>query len=114
MIANISVYEKWNQYKSPKPMCDRIKPFVRDGTPWVYYGSMRGIYIYYIGTFAIPVDEHKTEELKKLKGELREFFILTRKRDIKEVSDTLIDVNQLFEEKIGDTVMVFAHYKDKM
>ena len=114
MIANISVYEKWNQYKSPKPMCDRIKPFVRDGTPWVYYGSMRGIYIYYIGTFAIPVDEHKTEELKKLKGELREFFILTRKRDIKEVSGTLIDVNQLFEEKIGDTVMVFAHYKDKM
>lgn len=114
MIANVSLYSKLNLYKSPKAMCEKIKPFVKNGTPWVYYGSMRGIYVYYIGTYAIHVDEHSMNELQKLHGELREFFILTRKRDMNEVYSALTSVDVLFEDKIGDTVMVFAHYKQKI
>jgi hypothetical protein len=114
MIANVSLYSKLNLYKSPKAMCEKIKPFVKNGTPWVYYGSMRGVYVYYIGTYAIHVDEHSNHELKKLHEELREFFILTRKRDMNEVYSAFTSVNVLFEYKIGDTLMVFARYKQKI
>jgi 4-amino-4-deoxy-L-arabinose transferase-like glycosyltransferase len=110
MTANISIYKKLNFYKSPKPLADKIKPYLRDGASWVYYGSMRGIYVYYIGKYAIHVDEHKISELKKLEN-MKKFYILTRKRDYKELTDALSGVRTIFEEKIGDTVMVFSLYE---
>jgi 4-amino-4-deoxy-L-arabinose transferase-like glycosyltransferase len=113
MTANISIYKKWNLYKSPKPMAERIKPYLDDGTPWVYYGSMRGIYVYYIGKYAIHVDEHDISELKRLES-MKKFYILTRKRDYKELTDTLAEVRTVFEEKIGSTAMVFSLYEKNM
>ncbi|MCX5809048.1 MAG: hypothetical protein NTX36_06715, partial [Proteobacteria bacterium] len=113
MAANISIYKKWNFYKSPKPLAEKIKPHLKDGTPWVYYGSMRGIYVYYIGKYAIHVDEHSVVGLKKLEH-MKKFYILTRKRDYKELSDSLRGVRTIFEEKIGDTPMVFSLYEEKI
>lgn len=113
MAANISIYKKWNFYKSPKPLAEKIKPHLKDGTPWVYYGSMRGIYVYYIGEYAIHVDEHNVAELKKLEH-MKKFYILTRERDYKELSDSLGGVRTIFEEKIGDTSMVFSLYEEKI
>ena len=109
-MANMTVYRKWNPYKSPKQLAERIRPYVRDGSPWVYYGSMRGTYVYYVGSFAVHVNEHDTRTMGALSGELKRFYVLTRKRDMKEVDDALPGVKTLFEEKIGDTVMVFAGY----
>lgn len=113
-IANSSVYKKLNPYKSPKSMCEKIKNYTKDNTPWVYYGSIRGIYVYYVGKYAIHVDEHKIDELHKIKGNLEQFYILTRKRDMNEVNNALTCVKVIFEEKIGETVMVFAYYKKKI
>jgi 4-amino-4-deoxy-L-arabinose transferase-like glycosyltransferase len=110
MSANVSVYEKWNHYKSPRPLCEKVRPYVRTGVPWVYYGSMRGVYVYYIGTPAIHVDEHRAGDLDQLKNRLPEFFVLTRERDMKEVRSTLGNVDVLFAEKIGDTLMVFSRF----
>jgi len=87
-----------------------VKPLIRDGTPWVYYGSMRGVYVYYIGKHAIHIDEHNTVELKKLVN-MEKFYILSRKRDHKELSDTLVNVKTIFEKKIGETPMVFLLYE---
>lgn len=109
-IANSSVYKKLNLYKSPKSMCEKIKTYVRDGAPWIYYGSIRGIYVYYVGKYAVHIDEHRVDELNNIKGKLEQFYILTRKRDMKELDDVLTNVKVVFEEKIGDTVMVFAYY----
>jgi 4-amino-4-deoxy-L-arabinose transferase-like glycosyltransferase len=109
-IANLSVYEKWNSYKSPRPVTERIKPYIKDGTPWIFYGSMRGAYVYYVGAYAVHVNEHDTKRMRVLGKELKSFFILTRKRDMNEVSQSLPGVRTVFEEKIGDTVMVFAAY----
>jgi 4-amino-4-deoxy-L-arabinose transferase-like glycosyltransferase len=108
--ANVSVFGKWNPYKSPKPAAERIRPYLRDGTPWIYYGSMRGIYVYYVGTYATHVDEHDAEALRALGGKGKAFFILTRKRDMNEVATALPGVRPVFEERIGDTIMVFAKY----
>ncbi|MCX5811045.1 MAG: hypothetical protein NT178_00640 [Proteobacteria bacterium] len=95
-------------------MCEKIKNYTKDNTPWVYYGSIRGIYVYYVGKYAIHVDEHKIDELHKIKGNLEQFYILTRKRDMNEVNNALTCVKVIFEEKIGETVMVFAYYKKKI
>jgi len=113
MAANISIYKKWNFYKSPKPLAEKVKPHLKDGTPWVYYGSMRGVYVYYIGKYAIHVDEHSVAGLKKLEH-MKKFYILTRKRDYKELSDSLGGVRTIFEEKTGDTPMVFSLYEEKI
>lgn len=112
-IANTSVYKKLNLYKSPKYMCEKIKNTIIGSTPWVYYGSIRGVYVYYVGKYAIHVDEHMTEKLKHVQDESAQFYILTRKRDMKEVNSTLANVEVIFEEKIGETWMVFAYCKNK-
>ncbi|MBA4418829.1 MAG: hypothetical protein C0392_13105 [Syntrophus sp. (in: bacteria)] len=108
--ANTSVYKTWNPYKSPKALAERIKPLIKDGTPWVYYGSMRGVYIYYVGTYATHVDEHDTEALRALTKNMNVFYILARKRDMKEAADVLPGLELVFEEKIGDTPMVLLKY----
>lgn len=109
-VANISIAGKWNPYKSPRAVAERIKPYVKDGTPWIYYGSMRGTYVYYVGAYAVHVDEHDTARMSALGKELKRFFILTRKRDMEEVTHALPGTRSVFEERIGDTVMVFAGY----
>lgn len=110
-MANLSIYKKWNPYKSPRQTAEKIKPYIKDGTPWIYYGSMRGTYVYYVGTFALHVDEHNVKGLEELGKKLDSFYVLTRKRDMKEVLDTLPGARPVFEEKIGDTAMVFTRYE---
>lgn len=109
--ANIWIYSKWNIYKSPKPLCEKIKKQVGTDSQWVYYGSIRGVYIYYTGKFAVHVDEHRTEELLKLKDRMDDFYILSRKRDLEEIRESLKDISIVFEDKIGGTAMVFVQYK---
>lgn len=111
MIANISVFAKLNHYKSPRPLCMKIRSYVGDGTPWVYYGSMRGVYVYYVGKKAIAVDEHKVEELRDLGRRMELFYVLSRKRDLNEVREALDSVEPVIEEKVGDTSMVFVRFK---
>jgi 4-amino-4-deoxy-L-arabinose transferase-like glycosyltransferase len=110
MLANITVFPKWNPYKSARPLCEKIRPFLRDGTPWVYYGSMRGVYIYYVGKEALAVDEHEVDRLHLLAGRLDRFYVLTRRRDLEEVRRALGRVEPVLEERIGDTSMVFVRY----
>lgn len=111
LVGNVGVYSKWNRYKSPRPVSEKVASFVKDGTPWVYYGSIRGVYVYYAQKQAIHVDEHDTAGLEKIRQELKEFFILTRRRDADEVFRTLDNVKPVFEEKIGNTQMIFLHYE---
>jgi hypothetical protein len=113
-MANVSVYSKLNAYKSPRPLCEQVKTYIKNGWPWVYYGSMRGVYVYYVGTNAIHVDEHRSEELSRLADVSPQFFILTRKRDLKEVRRALKDVIVVFEEKVGETPMIFLQYSNYM
>lgn len=110
MLANILVFPKWNPYKSARPLCEKIRPFLRDGTPWVYYGSMRGVYVYYVGKEALAVDEHEVDRLHGLTGRLDRFYVLTRLRDLEEVRRALGPVDPVLEERIGDTSMVFVRY----
>jgi len=109
-VGNAGIYEKWNHFKSPKYLANTIKPYVEDGSPWVYYGSMRGVYIYYVGRKAIHIDEHDVEGLHRIGKQLTSFHILTKKRDIKEVYKALEKVDVVFEEKTNDSPMVFLHY----
>jgi len=109
-IGNTSVYAKWNEYKSPRFLCEKIKTYIAQGAPWIFYGSMRGVYIYYTGSFAIHIDEHNVQRLKEMKDRLGTFFILTRNRDIDEINNAIGKVHILLKEKVGDTVMVFCHY----
>ena len=109
-IANASLYKKVNAYKSPKPMCEKIRSYVGDGTPWIYYGSIRGVYMYYVGRKAIHIDERETDELRSMMNKLDRFYILTRKRDMNEVESSLSPVQTMFEQKVGNTIMVFSHY----
>jgi len=111
--ANLLLFAKWNEYKSPRPMVEQMKQFTKGKIPWVYYGSMRGVYVYYMGTTAIAVDEHESEQLRMLGNKLEEFFILTRKRDLPEVQQALGAVTILIEQKVGDTVMVFIGFQRK-
>jgi 4-amino-4-deoxy-L-arabinose transferase-like glycosyltransferase len=109
--ANTLAYGKWNTYKSPRPVGEMIRELTSAGTPWVFYGSMRGVYVYYAGKKAVAVDEHEVARLAGLKERLPEFFLLFRNRDTKEVEEALGPVERLFERKIGDTDMVIAHFK---
>lgn len=113
LIANISVYEKVNKYKSPKPISEKIKSLTSNGTPWVYYGSIRGVYVYYADNFAIHIDDHKEDDLAALRDKNNAFFILTRKRDVDDVKRVLKDVSVISEYNIGDTQMVILEYKNK-
>ncbi len=113
MVANTSVFAKLNHYKSPRPLCERIKPYVADGTPWVYYGSMRGVYVYYVGKTAIAIDEHRTADLQSLAARQKRFYLLTRKRDLAEVQQALGHVEPVIDETIGDTPMVFVRYEGR-
>jgi 4-amino-4-deoxy-L-arabinose transferase-like glycosyltransferase len=112
-VGNLLVFSKWNEYKSPRPMVEQMKQFTKGGIPWVYYGSMRGVYVYYMGTPAIAVDEHESEQLRMLGDKLEQFFILTRKRDLPEVQQALGSVTLLIEHRVGDTVMVFVGFQRK-
>lgn len=107
LMANLSVYRVLNQYKSPRFMAEQIRPYLKDGSPWAYYGSFRGVYVYYVGKKALHVDEHDTEGLARLAGEVPEFYLLTRKRDVAEVESTLGRITPLFESRVGGTDMVF-------
>lgn len=110
MVGNISIYSKWNLYKSPRYMAGRIKPFLEDGTPWVYYGGMRAVYVYYVGRQAIHVEEDDITELKKTADRIGKFFIVTRKRDGNDVLAVLPDAQTVFEKKVGETPMIFIRY----
>jgi 4-amino-4-deoxy-L-arabinose transferase-like glycosyltransferase len=109
-IGNTVIYQKWNQYKSPKYLAEMIKPYVKDCTPWVYYGSMRGVYIYYVEKKALHIDEHDIQGLHEAGQKLNSFFVLTKKRDISEVYKALNRVDIVFEEKNSTSPMVFLRY----
>ena len=113
MVGNVSIFEKWNLYKSPRPLCEKIRRLAGDHTPWVYYGSIRGVYIYYTGRFAVHIDEHDTTGLLKFAGGQKEFYLLTRKRDAEEVEKAVQGIKTEFEERIGETDMVLFHFSDK-
>lgn len=106
MTGNVSIFEKWNRYKSPKPMARKIRALAGDTVPWVYYGSMRGVYVYYVGRFAVHVEEHDVAGLKELASRHKEFYILTRGRDAEEVTGALPGAVMETEDRIGDTAMV--------
>ena len=88
-------------------MSETIRQYVRDSTPWIFYGSMRGVYIYYVGKKAIHVDEHDIQGLRKAGQGLNSFYILTKKRDMGEVMKALNTADIVFEEKDGGSPMVF-------
>ncbi len=110
MTGNISIFEKWNRYKSPKPMAQKIRALAGDTVPWVYYGSMRGVYVYYVGRLAVHVEEHDVAGLKDLASRRREFYILTRGRDADEVTGALPGAVVETEDRIGDTAMVLFKF----
>ncbi|OPX95779.1 MAG: Undecaprenyl phosphate-alpha-4-amino-4-deoxy-L-arabinose arabinosyl transferase [Syntrophorhabdus sp. PtaB.Bin006] len=111
LTGNIDVYGRWNRYKSPRAISEKVASFVGENTPWVYYGSIRGVYVYYVRKQAIHIDDHDTAGLEKIGHKLNKFFILTRKRDVSEVFRTLNNVKPVFEEKVGDTPMIFLRYE---
>jgi predicted heme/steroid binding protein len=91
-------------------MAEMIKPFVKDGTPWIYYGSMRGVYVYYVEKKAIHIDEHDMKGLHEAGQKLSSFFILTKKRDVNEVYKALNVVDIVSEEKNSTSSMVLLRY----
>lgn len=103
-------FEKWNQHKSPRFFSEKIRPYVKECTPWIYYGSMRGVYVYYVQKKAINIEEHDTVGLNQVGQRLSLFYILTKKRDINEVYKTLNKVEVVIEEKNDDSPMVFLRY----
>ncbi len=111
MAGNIWIYSKLNYYKSPRPFCEKVRHYLQKDMQWVYYGSMRGVYVYYIGRQAVHVNEHKVEELRQLRQQLDGFYLVTRKRDMGEAQKALANVNIVLEEKIGGTDMVLARYQ---
>lgn len=113
MTGNISVFEKLNHYKSPKPVSQKLKEFAGDRTPWVYYGSMRGVYVYYVGRFAVHVEEHDASGLKQFAERGGEFYLLTRKRDAGEVKSAVPGAVMRYQDTIGDTEMVIFHMTKK-
>ncbi|MBP6940989.1 MAG: glycosyltransferase family 39 protein [Syntrophorhabdaceae bacterium] len=113
MAANIWIYGKLNYYKSPRPFCEKVRHYLQKDGRWVYYGSMRGVYVYYIGRQAVHVGEHKVEELRQLQQRLNEFYLVTRKRDVGEVQGALANVDIVLQEKIGGTDMVLARYQGR-
>lgn len=109
-LANIVVYEKWNYYKSPRYMAEKMRPFVSAGIPWVFYGSMRGVYVYYVGKQAIHVDEHDTAGLRMVAEQLDSFYIFTKKRDLPEVLATVKGAQLLFADERRDGSTVFLRF----
>lgn len=109
-VGNTRVYEKWNRLKSPKVVAEQIRPHVAGGTPWIFYGSIRGVYMYYVGQKAIHVDEHDMDGLRLVASQSDSFFILTKKRDINEVYRALKNVKIVFQEESLTSPMVFLHY----
>jgi len=105
-----NIFEKWNMHKSPRFISEQMKPYVQDCTPWVYYGSMRGVYVYYVQKKAIHVEEHDITGLKLVAQQISSFYILTKKRDLAEVHKALDKVDIVFEEKNHDSPMIFARY----
>jgi len=104
------IFEKWNNYKSPRFIAEQIKPYVQSSTPWIYYGSMRGVYVYYVQKKAIHIDEHDIKGLTELGKQGSSFYILTKKRDAGEVLKALNKIDTVFEEKDDDSPMVFLRY----
>ncbi len=110
MTGNLSVFEKVNHYKSPKPFSEKLLALAGDKTPWVYYGSMRGVYVYYVGRFAVHIEENDEKGLRQFAGNEREFYLLTRKRDAGKVEKAIPGVAVRLENTIGNTPMVIFHY----
>ncbi len=53
---------------------------------------MRGVYVYYVGRFAVHIEEHDEKGLRRLCRRMRrEFYLLTRKRDAGEVKGAVPD-----------------------
>jgi len=104
------IFEKLNQYKSPMYVAEKIRSYVQDSTPWIYYGSMRGVYVYYVQKKAIHIEEHDLKGLHQAGQQMSSFYILTKKRDISEVHKALNDVDIIFEEKNNDSPMIFLRY----
>ncbi len=113
MIGNISIFEKFNRYKSPKPVAEKLRSLAGDTTPWVYYGSMRGVYVYYVGRFAVHIDEHDVKGLRSYADRDGEFYLLTRQRDACEVKKAVPDAAVASRDTIGDTEMVIFHITKK-
>ncbi len=113
ITANAWIYGKLNYYKSPRPFCEKVRDHLQKGGQWVYYGSMRGVYVYYIGRKAVHIDEHKVEELGQLRQRFDGFYLVTRKRDMGEVQKALVNTDIVLEEKIGGTDMVLARYQGR-
>ncbi len=111
LLANIILYEKIDSFKSPRPLAAEVKRIVSDGRPWLYYGSMRGVYVYYVGQRALHVDEHDTKGLREVGRHHGRLIILTRKRDLREVSEALSGAVVLAERKVGGTDMVILEYR---
>jgi len=114
MTGNISIFEKWNRYKSPKPVSEKIRSLAGEDVPWVYYGSMRGVYVYYVGRFAVHVEEHDVAGLRKFAGGQKRFYLLTRRRDAAEVTQAVPGAVVQSQERIGDTDMVIFSYAKNM
>lgn len=112
-VGNISVFEKFNRYKSPRPISEKVRERTGGTIPWVYYGSMRGVYVYYAGQFAVHIEEHDTAALKQFATKTREFYLLTRQRDAGEVEGVIPDATIDINERIGDTSMTLFHYAKK-
>lgn len=109
MTGNISIFEKLNRYKSPKPVSEKVRALAGDKVPWVYYGSMRGVYVYYVGRFAVHVEEHDINGLRQFAGCEGEFYLLTRRRDADEVRYAVPDVVVESRDTIGDKEMMIFH-----
>lgn len=109
LIGNISVFEKLNRYKSPRPVAEKLRSLAGGTTPWVYYGSIRGVYVYYVGRFAVHIDEHDINGLRKYAARGGEFYLLTRKRDAGEVKNAVPGAAMRSRDTIGDTEMVIFH-----
>ncbi|MBP1748734.1 MAG: arnT 1 [Deltaproteobacteria bacterium] len=113
ITGNVTVFEKLNRYKSPKPVSEKIRALAGDTIPWVYYGSMRGVYVYYVGRFAVHIEENDGERLREFAGNESEFYLLTRKRDADQVKDAAPGAVISSQETIGNTPMVIFHYTKK-
>ena len=113
MTGNISIFGKLNYYKSPKPVSQKLRALAGDNVPWVYYGSMRGVYVYYVGRFAVHIDENDEKGLRDYAGNGREFYLLTRKRDADQVKGAVPGAVIRSQDKIGDTEMVIFHHTKK-
>jgi 4-amino-4-deoxy-L-arabinose transferase-like glycosyltransferase len=112
--ANTVVYGTWNTYKSPRPVGEKLRELTSTGVPWIFYGSMRGVYVYYAGKEALAVDEHEVARLAQVKERFSDFYLLFRKRDMKEVDEALGTVEIMFEKRIGDTDMIVARFRKEL